>query len=192
MTKLAWHNDAKLKETYMERMRAHAAADEIIQGTYWQNGKGCAIGCLMESDSPHKLIEEVLGIEERISRLIDRLFEGLPNDKAKLFAVVTPDAIPVGADLSLVTPKFLVWLLEDVKCHAKNSPDVLTAINNVQELYARVIRGEVVTDDEWASAAEAAAWAAWAAWAASAAANQYEKMADKLIELLSTTKSAGI
>lgn len=39
---LAYHGDAKIKETYLTRVQAHAVADEIIHGHYWENGKGCA------------------------------------------------------------------------------------------------------------------------------------------------------
>ena len=39
---LAFHNDQKIKDKYIARVKAHQEADEIIKGKYWKNGKGCA------------------------------------------------------------------------------------------------------------------------------------------------------
>ena len=45
MTQLiAYHSDEKLKAATLKEMRAHQKADEIVQGTYWSDGKGCAGG----------------------------------------------------------------------------------------------------------------------------------------------------
>lgn len=40
----AFHGKKSIKAKYLSRVRAHAKADEIIKGTYWQEGKGCACG----------------------------------------------------------------------------------------------------------------------------------------------------
>ena len=58
------------KAKYVKRMRQHAEADEIVQGQYWENGKGCATGCLMHSSEPHKEMEEKLGIPEARDTMI--------------------------------------------------------------------------------------------------------------------------
>ena len=42
---LAFHNDPSIKAEYLSRVAEHAAADQIIHGTYWMDGKGCAVGC---------------------------------------------------------------------------------------------------------------------------------------------------
>lgn len=39
---LAFHNDSKIKATYLNRLEVHYKHDEIIKGQYWENGKGCA------------------------------------------------------------------------------------------------------------------------------------------------------
>lgn len=41
-TLLSYHGDKAVKAKYLRRVRAHEKADEIVKGTYWQNGKGCA------------------------------------------------------------------------------------------------------------------------------------------------------
>jgi hypothetical protein len=46
----AFHGDPKIRNRYLKRVRAHAAADQIIHGTYWQEGRGCAVGCTIHSD----------------------------------------------------------------------------------------------------------------------------------------------
>ncbi len=39
---VAFHGDPAIKEKYLTRVREHAAADQIVQGIYWENGMGCA------------------------------------------------------------------------------------------------------------------------------------------------------
>ena len=46
---LAFHGKPELKQFYVERAIKHREADEIVQGYgYWENGKGCAVGCLIK------------------------------------------------------------------------------------------------------------------------------------------------
>lgn len=171
---LAYRNDPQLREHYLERMRAHAAADEIIQGTYWEHGRGCAVGCLMESAEPHERMEAELGIPQSLAYLADGIFEGLPAAQAKTFAVDFPTAIQAGADLSLVVNRFLIWLLQDLEQYAQEAPEVLACLHQVRDLHERVVAGGVaggiVSADEWAAASAAAEGAARAAWAAARAA----------------------
>lgn len=108
---LAFHNKNRIKESYLTRVRAHESADEIIKGTYWEHGKGCAVGCTIEGND-HSRYEKELGLPEWLAHLEDVIFEGLTNGEAKTFPARFLEAIPVGADLSLVKPKFLYWLLE--------------------------------------------------------------------------------
>jgi len=60
---IAFNGDANLKARYLDRVKAHIEADEIIQGTYWENGKGCSMGCTVHSDS-HAQYEKELFIPE--------------------------------------------------------------------------------------------------------------------------------
>ena len=34
-----------IKQKYIERAEYHQLHDNIIQGTYWKDGKGCCDGC---------------------------------------------------------------------------------------------------------------------------------------------------
>lgn len=92
---LSFHNDIKVKNKYLKRVNDHFKADEIIKGEYWENGKGCAVGCTVHS-SNHMAYEIELGIPEWLAILEDRVFEGLPNDKAKAFPKEFLSSIRIG------------------------------------------------------------------------------------------------
>lgn len=167
-TMRAFHSDPAVKEKYLNRVQAHAAADELIKGTYWENGKGCAIGCTIEG-SDHMRYEMELGIPVTIAHLEDAIFERLPYELAMTWPERVLRAIQVGADLSLVIPRFLMWLMVDLEQYATKFPDVLLSLRQVRGLWERVVLGGEVGDGEWeaagaAGAAEAARGAAEAAW----------------------------
>lgn len=159
---VAYHGDLSIKRKYLARVRAHVKADELIKGRYWKDGKGCAIGCTIHGSNHHDY-EKELGIPEAIARLEDLLFEGLDNETAQAWPERFLKAIKPGADLSLVIPRFLYWLLVDPKAgvirFAGDYKDVRIAIKKVAELYKRVIKGKVVTNRDW-SVAQEGAWAA--------------------------------
>lgn len=169
-TMLSFHNDEQLKEQYVNKMLLHAKADEIRQGFYWENGKGCATGCLMENPRPHSLYPIKIGVPESIAYLEDKIFEGLPNEDAKQFAVDFVKAIPVGADLSKVEYRFKLWLLTDkyngvIKYANEETKKI---IRQIAKLHKKMISGESVSDEDWSAA--------------------YKAMAKKLIKLLKEAK----
>jgi hypothetical protein len=179
----AYHNNESVKQLYLDRVAAHEAADEVVQGLYWENGKGCAVGCTIHSDQ-HSDYPELLGVPEDLAWLQDTIFEGLTPERAKTFPREFLAAINVGADLSKVGNRFMVWLLIDPDHGVVQYADErgADAIRAVAALHQRVAEGDTVTDAEWdaaqtaARAAEAAARAAAeaaaraAAWAAARAA----------------------
>ena len=110
----AFHNDSLIKEKYITRVQEHYQADEIIKGQYWQNGKGCAVGCTIHSYI-HNKYESELGIPENIAHLQDLIFESLPNKLAKQFPLEFLSSIKVGADLKNVKNLFTIWMLTDKK-----------------------------------------------------------------------------
>ena len=188
----AYHNDPKIKAKYLRRVRAHAKADQIIHGRYWENGKGCAVGCTIHGNN-HSAYETELGIPMALARLEDTLFEGQPNGKSMTFPARFLAAIKPGADLSCVHWKFLHWLLTE-ELVGRNDPLVAAAVKQCADVLVPLTKGLPVDK----SAAERAAWraesaaksaaksAASAAWSARSArsAAAYVRMADKLIELL--------
>src|SRR5262249_46458342 len=112
----------------------------------------------------HRAYETELGIPATIAHLEDAIFEGLSNGKAKAFPARFLNAIKPGADLSLVTAKFMVWMLSDptdgVIVYAKGHPEVIASVSAITALYERVIARGIVSDQEWNRAEAAAARAA--------------------------------
>lgn len=154
---IAFHGKQEIKDKYLARVGAHALDDEIVKGQYWENGKGCAVGCTIHS-SDHCLYESELGIPMIIARLEDYIFEALPLDLAKTWPERFLKAIPVGSDLSKIWPRFAIWLLTDETHGAINfSKDSKhkEIIKNVSNLYLTGLKQEV-SIAEWGLAADAA------------------------------------
>jgi hypothetical protein len=174
---LSFHGKQEIKDKYVERVKLHAAADEIIQGTYWQNGKGCAVGCTVHS-ADHSAYETELGIPRIIARLEDRIFERLTNGEAKAFPLRFITAVPVGKDLTPVWKKFLVWLLVDSETGAiryAKKDETRKAIQDVADLIEKSLLEHVTSEQFIAVRKVASAYdAAYAAADAAAAAAAYD------------------
>lgn len=197
--------DLQTKEKYVNRVKRHQEQDEIVQGVYWEKGKGCAVGCTIEGND-HEKYETELGIPRVIARIEDKIFEGLSNEEAKKFPLRFLQAVPVEVDLSMVMPKFFVWLLGDkndgIINFAKGFKKTEKAIKGVLNLYQQTVGGKEIKKESFikvrnaAAAAYAAATyaAATTTYAAAAAAQKfarqgyYLKMANKLIEIISECK----
>jgi hypothetical protein len=146
----AFHGDPAIKAKYLARVREHRELDQIIQGKYWENGRGCAVGCTIHSND-HNRYEWELGIPEPLAHLQDCLFELLPLRVAKHFPVRFLKAIPVGADLSPVCDQFVYWLLTGLDCWMTRHVDdrYRPIIVAVAELYRRRLAGNEPEIVEW-------------------------------------------
>jgi hypothetical protein len=175
----AYHGDPAIKEKYLARVHAHAAADEIIHGSYWQNGKGCAVGCTIHGSS-HYAYEIELGIPVELARLEDTLFEMQRNGKAKTFPERFLSAIEPGADLSPVLWKFLHWLLIEELANCDHSL-VSAAVKQCADAIAPLTKGQAVDDNAvqaaWAVSVEAGARAVSMKAAARVARNKDSEVA---------------
>ena len=182
---LAFHNDPSLKSFVLSELQAHAAADTLIKGRYWEGGKGCAVGCTLEAvrrrngerssiqHSKHALYETHLGIPEVLALLEDHVFERLDNGASQIWPIRFTSAIAPGADLSMVWPRFALWLLRDFLPPIIKSDAVKAAIPVVADLYREWVGGEKPSEERWKgayAAASAAARGAAAAYAAAASA----------------------
>ena len=76
--------DAQLASVVMAELQWHYEQDCIVKGKYWENGKGCAVGCLLKG-SNHIEYEKSFGIPVMLAHLEDGMFEGLPKSDAALF-----------------------------------------------------------------------------------------------------------
>jgi hypothetical protein len=192
---LAFHSSQEIKDKYLARIAAHRVADELIKGTGWENGKGCAVGCTLEAYE-HFRYETELGIPQMLAYIEDAIFEGLSNGKAQAWPERFLSSIEPGKDLSLVGWKFLFWIVETT-LKKYGTDEVRKGCSSALEIVKRMADGlpisieaaESARSAAWSarsaaeSAAESAAWSARsarsAAWSAA-----YEEMSDKLIELL--------
>ena len=173
----AFHGDAAVKEKYLARLKAHHEADEIIQGTGWDFGRGCAVGCTLNKYD-HMAYERELGLPRWLARLEDRIFEGLPAVEAPRFAVDFLESIPVGANVDKVRwqlaskrhTRDMDRLLTNPEPYAKQCVEALGLViaycDSEGKAAARSARSA------W-SAAESAAESAWsAAWSAARSAEE--------------------
>lgn len=147
-----WHGDINLKNKILTQLQAHYDADEIVKGQYWEDGKGCAVGCTIHS-SNHALYESEFGIPEWLAKLEDSIFEGLENKLAKEWPLRFTSAIPEGIteeQLKLVKWKFLLFLMEENK-HRVSSLEisenlkkrVIGAIDACIGLFANAIKNNL-------------------------------------------------
>jgi hypothetical protein len=181
---IAFHGDPSIKEFYLARVRAHRAADEIAHGVYFEESRtgkvrACAVGCTLHSSS-HAAYERELGIPCVLAQLEDGIFESLraPEDQAWPEAFL--EAIPVGADLGLIWPRFFLQLATDTTYGLlRHVVDVKyarqkAAIENVIDYYREWVGTE---KKPAAAAAYAYAYASSAAAVASASAYAYASSA---------------
>ena len=181
--------NADVKQAMLAELAIHREADKIIKGVYWERGKGCAVGCTLESykratelksisHDQHALYSGFLGEGgHMLGRLEDLIFEGLDNGHAQAWPERFLSAIPPGADLSRVGWQFLHWLLTDEAVNPGiNHPKIKAAVQQCAAVLLPLTKGDQVDR----GAAESAAAAASAAARAS-----YQRMADKLVSLLS-------
>ena len=98
---LSYHNDHNIKAKYQARFAAHRAADDVIQGTGYENGRGCFVGCTLENYD-HSRFPVELGWPEWLAHLADKIFEGIPSAEAPQFGTDLLESVPVGVDLESV------------------------------------------------------------------------------------------
>jgi hypothetical protein len=167
---IAYHNDAAIKTAIMAQLARHREADELVKGQYWEDGKGCAIGCTLYS-SNHLEYQVRFGIPVILARLEDRIFEGLPNGHSKAWPERFMGAIRPGSDLAMVWPRFALWLLtEELPQRTVKYPRCTAALADVATLYREFVEtGKSPTIERWIAARKTAYAAAAAAYAAAAA-----------------------
>jgi hypothetical protein len=163
------------KEEFVHELKAHQKADDFIRGAYWKEGKGCAVGCSIESVSRLKNLElknfsdyekypELLGIPEWLAQLEDALFENMALKKSKSWPVDFAEAIHTGADLEKIRVPFLVVLLRHslvslskVQFDASRYPGVNQVIMGSHHAVQQMIEAQESGDQEKILAAHLAA-----------------------------------
>jgi len=223
---LAFHGDKELQAKMLASVSAHVKADQVIQGEYGEgegkNFRGCFIGCTIHAHgngdattfNSNEGVFDAYGFPAPLTRICERIFEGLPAEDAPRFFEDVAKALKVGSDLSLVQWEFLHWMVKDtlakygtaeVKKGCSKSVAVLRDMaRGVKVTPARADSARAAADaadyaaaggaahaayaaDAAADAADAADYAA-AGGAAGAAGARYKEFAAKLLELLGGAK----
>lgn len=117
---LSYHNDPAVKAKYIDRVRAHRRADNLIRGTGWDGHRGCAVGCTLESYE-HSRYPTELEVPEELAHIEDTLFENLPKETAMDWPEQFLNAIPVGVDLVPAVRRIKVRILREVGWYAQQT-----------------------------------------------------------------------
>ena len=165
---LTYHGDPQLKVDVLAQLAAHRAADQIVQGDYWSDGKGCAVGCLTHDPTGgHDRYPIRWGIPEWFAHLEDRVFEGLDPDEARLWPERVMASIPVGVEIGDdLVDRLAVARLRSLLDLAPSWP------GSVRDRVVGAIEGVIAAlesgDKDALSTARSTARSARSAWSASA------------------------
>ena len=190
LTLVAYHNDQQIKSEILTQLARHRAADDLMQGYgYWENGKGCAVGCTIHSGD-HIEYEARFGIPVAIARLEDSIFDGLSIEAARAWPERLMSSILPGQDLSRVHWALLHWLLTDETINPGiNHPTVRHAVRQCADMISVLNNGGAVSVSAAKSAADRAVSAARSAERAAESA-AWLRISDKLIELIEAAPMA--
>ncbi|MEO6601496.1 MAG: hypothetical protein ABIQ16_16585 [Polyangiaceae bacterium] len=179
---ISYHNDPSVKALYVSRFAAHRAADEVIQGLGYDNGRGCFVGCTLNAYN-HSRFPIELGWPEWLAYLADEIFEGIPKDEAPQFGTDLLEAVPVGVNLEPIRFRFLLTVqrrnLARVTGYEPYAVQVRAAIEQVCKYLEN-------PDEESAAArsARSAARSAWSAAGSAESAAEYRTQRDDLLAML--------
>ena len=144
---ISFHGKQEIKDKYIQRLKNHMLADEIIQGIGFDklSNKGCAIGCTLDKYD-HFAFETELGIPAILAVLEDNIFEGLSLEDSKEFPLNVLYAIPIGIDLEIVYAKIFHWQLTNEKWgiikDLTNEKDI-EYFTKLADLYKNLIYGNI-------------------------------------------------
>ncbi|HEX2013533.1 MAG TPA: thioredoxin, partial [Roseateles sp.] len=161
----AFYGDATLRETVAERVRGHIEADQIV--SYGATGPICDLdahqfslmGAALHSADTERF-EGTLGVPAHVGRLAEVVHSLLMQEvevngsaqyhfrkPASNLPLEWLHAIPLGADLQSLTPRFIRWLLEDLSgpgylYGAKADAWAVDAARKVAALHGRLAEGD--------------------------------------------------
>ena len=187
----AYHSDPAVKAKYESRFAQHRAADEVIQGQGFDNGRGCFIGCTLDAYD-HSRFPTELGWPKWLAQLADSIFEGLPKAEAPQFGTDLLAAVPVGANLETVRVPFLVSTQQRnlKRLEGNNEPYAEQCRTAIQDAIDYLLAGEQESAESARSAAAAAAWSA-AESARSAAESAWSAAAESARSAAESARSAA-
>lgn len=181
----AFVNTTMTKQEIIDALKWHQEQDNFIKGQYFEDGKGCAVGCSLESVARLKKIkisyedhgqyEKHFGVPRWLAKVEDVIFEGLPLERSKTWPLEFVQAINVGANLDNVKAPFVIFILESnlENFDNKKYPVVVEAINTCIDLYKKYPSGPDGSA-AWSAARSTAWYAAWyAVWSGAESAARF-------------------
>lgn len=161
------------KTALLHRMAEHRRLDQLIQGMTWDSltQRGCAIGCLFHKYD-HSLAPDLLGVPVWLAHLVDRLFENLPPDDARLWPEQFLTALPEGVapDWGRIRRRFLARTLRRLPVVSRTTQSTINLLEREGDVTAQEWIDAIATaysataralpaPSAAADAANAAAWA---------------------------------
>lgn len=152
----SFNGEPKLKDKLLQAIKLDKQNERIIKGKYWEDDKGCCIGCGEHAlctilndkftDRKHKYLADKLDIPESIFHLGDGIFEGLSNEESQQFVVDFYEALLVGHDYSLFEYKIKIEILinEDFGVRKYGNNQIKKIIDNVVKLHNEKLAGDEV------------------------------------------------
>lgn len=151
---------AEVKSRMIELADEHQKNDEYLAGRFWNNGKGCSIGCTIHDAKKLGLVDEleygdhaalakVLGVPEFVTRIMDTIFEWLPDAERPAFTPLVLRTIRPDRHYATLQDHFSAWCMLDPKYGVSivaSNPDVRCVSKRIGELYAKRARGEAISD----------------------------------------------
>lgn len=136
----AYHDDAGLKADLLARVTARNAA--ACDKPKWANANYVNF-----ADKASSTSEADLGIPALLARIQERIFIRMSNDRARTFPQRFVAAIPVGADLTLATRRFLHEIASDFVAQTADEA-TRRRYEPALAISARWARGEAVASGE--------------------------------------------
>lgn len=136
----AFYGEPLLKSAVLERLREHRRLDQLIQGTYFANGRGCQLGCLTHmtgkgSADMAEAIERMFGIPQPVGYWLEGMFEGLNRYLCGWWATKSVESMPVGANLGGAIQELISWSLAKgslgIELRAMQLADIERNLNSV-------------------------------------------------------------
>jgi hypothetical protein len=151
----AYHGSEALKKQYVDRVRGAADADLLDPHALWcdRTRRGCLLGCAFEAH-PHRVsAQKLVGLPGGLMYIVERVFTFLPDDARAAFSVSFFESPRVGADLRLVVPQLLHWILSDPESPAyapiQRSKQREAVAANARLYRAWVETGVCPREDRW-------------------------------------------
>ncbi|MEK6348145.1 MAG: hypothetical protein V4764_11740 [Burkholderia sp.] len=148
----AYHDDAALKATALERLAASAASGALRPGPFaWQGDGGSAAGCVLR-DADLGAYPRVFGLPAWLALAIDHLSamqgsrEAAADSARQLF-----EAVPVGADLGKLGSELMGALLARLAdaLPAGEAPRLAQLLDEVAAAHAAQASGDAMSPAAW-------------------------------------------